>query len=685
MKFIREFTQLRPSDNELAGGKGFSVYKLMGAGIPIPPGFVILSSAFEYFLKHNKLSSKINSILDSVEHERPSSVESASEEIRDLILNTSIPKEITIQIYRYFRKLGSNHVAVRSSATAEDMASASWAGQLETYLNTTEGMLLQNIQRCWASLFAPGAIFYRFERGLHKQRISIAVVVQQMIESEVSGIAFSVDPVTQDKNHIIIEAGFGLGEAIVSGQITPDNYLVSKYKLEILSKNVNHQDKALRRAEGGGNKWQELSLLKTDAQKLCDEEIIELTRLVISIENFFGFPVDVEWATSGKGRGKFFILQSRPITTLAKNFQNQGLVFEKSITRDWGIIYAQAWHQVFTNEFKRQLEWGYTEVIYEGKNNTVSVYRAPAEHLEGMRSFIIGEIEKDPSWLSKQAEIAKERFHSILDLVNAAELTPFPICASQELAKILYTFVQKNIELGPRFIMMLWFPIQMEGYQNAKRFQMAVRTAVETREQIERIGPLVDTFARKLATEVAQRAGLSRELSKFITYEEILDYLNKGVPIKEELLLRRKDYFIITTEGILHEPIEAYLNRNGYSLKREAINKDSEIKGQKAYPGLVKGRVKIIHNREMFQDFKEGNILVTSMTTRDFVPLMKMAGAIVTNEGGVTCHAAIISRELKKPCVMSTKIATEVLKDEELVEVDANEGIVRFLPEAGKS
>ena len=162
-----------------------------------------------------------------------------------------MPDDIAGLIQKYFNELGTEYVAVRSSATAEDSASAAWAGQLDSFLNTTEIDLLEKVKRCWASLFTPRAIFYRFEQNLHTQKVSVAVVIQKMVASEVSGIAFSVHPVTQDYNQLIIEAGFGLGEAIVSGQITPDSYVVEKAPRRIIDKNIVEQTRGIFRIEGG--------------------------------------------------------------------------------------------------------------------------------------------------------------------------------------------------------------------------------------------------------------------------------------------------------------------------------------------------------------------------------------------------------------------------------------------------
>jgi len=211
MEFIKKFEEIGKGDAEIAGGKGASLGEMTRAGIPVPAGFVILSESFEQFLKDTDLNVEIDSILHTVDHEKVHTVEGASEKIQALILGADMPVDIAKEIEKNFSNLGAEFVAVRSSATAEDSASAAWAGQLDTFLNTTKETLLENVQKCWASLFTPRAIFYRFEKGLHKDHISVAVVVQKMVQSEVSGISFSVHPVTEDRNQLIIEAGFGLG------------------------------------------------------------------------------------------------------------------------------------------------------------------------------------------------------------------------------------------------------------------------------------------------------------------------------------------------------------------------------------------------------------------------------------------------------------------------------------------
>ncbi|MDE2037937.1 MAG: hypothetical protein KGI69_01795 [Patescibacteria group bacterium] len=314
MELVRGFSQLTKSDSDIAGGKGASLGEMTAAGIPVPPGFVVLSASFERFIEETGLTQEIDAALHAVDHKEIHTVENASERIQALILAAEMPKDIASEIEKAFKGLGAPYVAVRSSATAEDSSMAAWAGQLDSYLNTTEKDLLEKVKRCWASLFTPRAIFYRFEKGLHAAKISVAVVVQKMVASEKSGIAFSVHPVTEDHNQLIIEAGFGLGEAIVSGQITPDSYVVEKKPRRIVDISVSEQTKGLFRRDGGGNEWKGLG--KLGASQVLDEAaILDLAELVVKIERHYGFPCDIEWAYED---GRFYIVQSRPITTLQK-------------------------------------------------------------------------------------------------------------------------------------------------------------------------------------------------------------------------------------------------------------------------------------------------------------------------------------------------------------------------------
>ncbi len=316
------------------------------ANNPVPPGFVVLASAFDRFLKETDLNAEIEARLKEVNPEDTNTVDKASNVIRDAIHDHAMPKDLEDEILKAFDELfaakippnppllrGEQYVAVRSSATAEDSAVASWAGELETYLNTTRENVAKQVKNCWSSLFTPRAIFYRHEKkyppfnppldkgrngGVH---VSVAVVVQKMIQSEISGVAFTVHPVTEDPNQMIIEACFGLGEAIVSGQITPDSYVVHKKEMSILDINVGVQSKKLKvkskksKDDDEMNEWIELNESEGGKQKLNGKQIIELAKICQKIEQHYKFPCDIEWAYEG---GKFYITQSRPITTLKK-------------------------------------------------------------------------------------------------------------------------------------------------------------------------------------------------------------------------------------------------------------------------------------------------------------------------------------------------------------------------------
>ncbi|MEI6498391.1 MAG: PEP/pyruvate-binding domain-containing protein [bacterium] len=313
MEFIRNFTQLGKNDASIAGGKGASLGEMTQAGIPVPPGFVILADAFEQFLTESKLHIEIEAELKSVNYKDMNSVERVSEKITSMILSAEIPADIAGEIRADFAKLDAKFVAVRSSATAEDGSSASWAGELESYLNTTEATLLENIKSCWASLFTPRAIFYRIEKEMHTEKVSVAVVVQKMVQSEVSGITFTVHPVTEDRNQMVIEAGFGLGEAIVGGMITPDNYVINKTDFTIEDTYISDQDTMIVRSDSGTIEI-EVPIDQIGMQKLSEKKIVELAKICLNIEKHYGFPCDIEWAFENE---KFYIVQSRPITTIS--------------------------------------------------------------------------------------------------------------------------------------------------------------------------------------------------------------------------------------------------------------------------------------------------------------------------------------------------------------------------------
>lgn len=341
---------------------------------------------------------------------------------------------------------------------------------------------------------------------------------------------------------------------------------------------------------------------------------------------------------------------------------------------------TQIWHQSYVKDFKRQFGWGYKEVIYEGTGGLVMGYRSPREHVAGLRDFVIGKLSADPEWLSRESAILCREIDATTAFIDEKRKGPFPDYANDDLVKILEKFISHNISFGPRFIIAFWFPIHMEQYPEKAKYERAIAAAVLARDRVEKIGPIADSFARDLATEVLQRAGSPATYSKFVTCEELLNYLRKGTRISRDVLEKRREYFLVTNEGVLLESLSSYVGRKGYIIPIEEVSEAIEvIRGSVAYPGVARGIVKIVKTKETLQKFQDVEILVTAMTTPDFVPILKKAKGFITDEGGITCHAAIAARELKKPCIIGTKVATKVLKDDDLVEIDGDNGIVRIL------
>jgi len=238
MKDVYWFRELSKNSLSIAGGKGANLGEMYNSNFPIPDGFVVSSGAYYKFIYHNGIDKIIKEYTENLDVEDTDELNKASLAIKNAILRGEIPNEIREAIIESYNKLGTDvYVAVRSSATAEDLPTASFAGQQATFLNISGALdVVQAVKECWASLFEARAIYYRTQNKFDHLKVGLAAVVQLMVESEVSGIMFTVEPVTEDYNTISIEAGYGLGEAIVSGSITPDRYLVDKNTLEIKDK-----------------------------------------------------------------------------------------------------------------------------------------------------------------------------------------------------------------------------------------------------------------------------------------------------------------------------------------------------------------------------------------------------------------------------------------------------------------
>ena len=451
-KFIKWFEELRKEDVPLVGGKGANLGEMTSAGIPIPPGFCVTAEAYKYFVENVKvedgrtLQEWIMDVISKTNVDDSKQLQENTAKIREKIISMEMPEEIASEIEQAYKKLSQRfnmeevYVAVRSSATAEDLPEASFAGQQETYLDVL-GIddVKEKVKKCWASLWTARATFYRAKQGFDHSKVYLSAVVQKMVNSETSGVMFTANPVTNDRSEIMINAAWGLGEAVVSGAVSPDEYIVEKGTWKIKEKFVAKKEIMIVRNPETGRGTVKVSTAEflgpeyVEKQVLTDEQIIEVAQIGARIEEHYGWPQDIEWAYD-RDDGKLYIVQSRPVTTLKEEVKTE------------------------------------------------------------------------------EAEMTEEM-------------------------KVL-------------------------------------------------------------------------------------------------------------------------------------------LKGLGASPGIGAGKVVLIFEADEIDKVKEGDILVTTMTNPDMVPAMKRAAAIVTDEGGRTCHAAIVSRELGIPAVVGTKEATKVLKDGMMITVDGTRGVV---------
>jgi pyruvate, water dikinase len=339
--FVKWFSELDKNSGPIAGGKGANLGEIFNLKVPVPPGFVVTAQAYDYFIEISGIKERMRDILSKINYENTTQLNESTQKVRDLIVNSKMPKEMEEDILEAYEALGAenlemihgsardilNHaaepifVAVRSSATTEDLAEASFAGQQDTYLNIKgKEEILKHVKKCFASLFTARATYYRNKTGFKHEQASLSVVIQKMVDSAKSGVMFSKDPAYKSDN-IIIESVWGLGEGIVSGKITPDKYVVSK-DLEILDIKVADKKIALSRDSSGNGTVVQLREEKSKHQVLKNHEILELANLALKLEAHYGKPQDMEFAIEND---EIFIVQTRPITTIEKRISTEDM------------------------------------------------------------------------------------------------------------------------------------------------------------------------------------------------------------------------------------------------------------------------------------------------------------------------------------------------------------------------
>jgi pyruvate,water dikinase len=456
--------EITADDLELVGGKGASLGELTGAGLPVPSGFVVSAGTYRSFIEETGIAEELFEAVD-VDTEDSKALAEAQSRAKELVLKTEMPEEIRQEVLDSYDNLGEGEdfVAVRSSATAEDLPDASFAGQQETFLNVTREDLVDRVKRCWASLFTQRAIYYRQEQGFAHDKVDIAVVIQRMVDAEKSGVMFTSHPSTGDPR-IIIEAAWGLGEAVVSGSVSPDNYVVDRETSAVDELTIADKKTLMEKDEETGETVErEVAEDRREAQVLDESDIERLVELGERVEDHYGTPQDVEWAIV---EGEVFMLQSRPITT-----------------------------------------------IDDGDT----------------------EIQTDAEASASGAD--------------------------------------------------------SEGIADGSG-------------TVETVGAKSDSES--------------------------------------------------TSDG----------------------NGDVLVSGLGASPGIASGAVRIVTQLDQLDKVNEGDIIITEMTTPDMVPAMKRAAGIATDEGGMTSHAAIVSRELGVPAVVGCTDATTTLTDDQRITIDGDKGTV---------
>lgn len=601
------------------GGKGASLLKLKDYGFNVPSFFIITSKMFKSFIEFNKMEESIKEAVEDKNYET----------CQKLIKDGTFDINFTNWVLKEFKKLKTTQVSVRSSCSKEDGADKSYAGQFYTGLYVTEENIFEEIKNCFASLYNKYLVNYA--EDIHNS-FEMAVVIQKMIASEYSGVAFSTDFISTNKNTIIIEACKGIGENLVSGKTTPTKYFVRKEKRFIenfIGDNLPIED-----------------------------YIIELAKTVEKIERKYKTPVDVEWAIADQ---QLYILQSRPIVGFIEtkneyrfNFSRPnmlGMVELDDIAERVGM------KEIFNNFY-------YFKPLFKfNENHIFEVY------------YNISNIDEDPKCMINYILNNKDKYLKLMDKIYKK---------SNKLYSTLNNITKKNKNAI------------IEIYKYAGAFSNIVnffdKTNVITDYSLGKDESFINTITayREFFNDIAYKINdLIADISKKLLPDEyqkyssviMLDELISNNIDLEKLENRYQDGFIYFDGKLINNKnFENFLENEKISIIKEELKTNGDvISGLVAYPGKVKGKVKIIYTENDFDKVEDGDIIVSPMTTPTFISLMEKAAAIITDEGGTVCHAALIARELKKTCIVGTKTATQVLKDGMTIEVDGNTGKIKIL------
>ncbi|MEI8337702.1 MAG: PEP-utilizing enzyme [bacterium] len=357
---------------------------------------------------------------------------------------------------------------------------------------------------------------------------------------------------------------------------------------------------------------------------------------------------------------------------------------EKTISRDLPLLNIYAWHCGYTVGMKNWLGWSYSDSIFYVHNGFVDIMRAPSEHLDDMKEIFLKKMKEDPSWFT----ITSLNFNKLVNEIyefydkNIENIFEYDNKKILEIYKKYTDFVEGVMGA---FVFMIWFPIFAENDKEISiKYEKQIKQMINYRMFAEQVFPRGDILIGKILEKIKQEIKLDEKQLRLLSRDEFLDFLVKSILPSIEEINKRKNGFVYCNKGIILtgekiSDIENVFRNIGFDYKIEDFSGITEIKGVSACKGKVTGKVMLVMSKNVISQMKEGFVLVASMTTPEYLPAMQKSIAFITDEGGITCHAAIVARELKKPCIIGTKIATKVLKDGDLVEVDAEKGIVRII------
>lgn len=711
-KFVYDLSdKVIHSNKDILGGKGYSLHEMIKSGIPIPEAFVVSANSYEYFTDFYYFSTNIKNELEKLHDSSDEQIKNISRNIKKFFLKKALPPQIKHDILNLFSKKNFNNVAVRSSATLEDGIDNAWAGQLDTFLNVKQSDLEEKIIECFASLFSERSLTYIKENNLIGKNIKVAVVVQELINADVSGVAFSANPLSNNLREIVVESIFGLGEFLVGGVVTPDYYVLDKKSLKILTKKIVGQKVKLVADMKNCGGVKEIQIDTTDefVNKMADDKYVELARLVVKCENYFGCPQDVEWCIKDD---KFQILQSRPITTVNKsNIPNlKDFVKIYTVENIFPPLFIDlAVHSKYLNYDGLFVFENYSTTLYFEKKAFKRANSYGAKKI--LEGDYLREARKKMKLLNGELVNLKKLIKRVkriedLDAFFDAYVRSFSV-ALREYSYTEYFYTngaeQKlnsmlKKELGKEYYNSIIYELLSKNKPDHKiRFS---RGLVVSLMNLKNAGEEKLLF-RLLMNDLASLYGIFiKKFSKyFVASDEFFDHLllseaqgllagEHSIKDLEEMAnSRRENYALyLKNKNEFRYSVEEAKNISDYFHNIDRFsNTGTSFKGHGVYSGYYSGKIRKVpyfmdtddkEFRAYVRRFQNGDILLARSTGPELLPIIKRAGAIIAEEGGIMSHAAVVCREFKKPGVVGIPNVFEVLKEGQYVFVDGQSGMV---------